>query len=786
MSFDSFELDPALLAGVRDMGFTEPTDIQRDAIPWALEGRDLLACAMTGSGKTAAFALPILQRVMHLERGTTRALVLSPTRELALQIEQHFHEMAAHTPVQVASIYGGVGYEPQERAFREGHDVIIATPGRLLDLLGRPWARLDGLEVLVLDEADRMLDMGFIPDVRRILKHVPKQRQTLFFSATLAKPIVRLAGDMLVDPVTINLERRSEPAAGVRQAVYPVRHELKPALLLHLVQRQDVDSALVFTRTKDRADLVGGYLKRAGIKVAVIHGDRTQQHRTKVMKGFKEGRYQVLVATDVAARGIDVEDLSHVINLDVPNQPDDYIHRVGRTARAGATGDALTFVAARELADLHLIEKSIGQKLERIRLVDFDYSNSAAAESALRPRSPLPMPAVASGSGEAGVEVDEERDEGRTGGGGLRGGGGGCRRRRGDGGGRWRRGAGEDAAERTAGEDDDEGETRKEGEDVEEDEPIDVEDGREGEAEGVEGRGRGVRAGRRQRTTTTARRTATTPRTTASAKTTTSADDDEASDDDDGRRRRRARRRRRRRRLRRRRRRRRAGRRRATTDDDDEDDDDEESDEEQDDEDEYAEDDDRRRRGRGRRRRRRRRGRRRRRRRGGRRRGRGRRGRGRRGGGRSGSESASRGGRPRAVRAAGRALRPGASALDRFAERRARRGGGRRSPSPEPRRAPRRVEPQRPEAAAPPPRKAAERPAATPPHRADDHRADDHRADDHRADERRAAAPPRTAAERPAPRAEVKERRRPAPDPELAEVLERFAELRQWRRDHGR
>jgi len=384
MSFESFELDSALLAGVRDMGFSEPTDIQSDAIPWALEGRDLLACAMTGSGKTAAFALPILQRLLHRRRGATRALVLSPTRELALQSEQHFRELGAHTDMRVAPIFGGVGYEPQERAFREGYDVLVATPGRLLDHLRRPYANLDQLEVLVLDEADRMLDMGFIPDVRRIVQRLPRERQTLLFSATLATPIVKLAGDMLHDPVTINLERRSAPAEGVRQAIYPVRHELKPALLLHLLKRHDVDSALVFTRTKDRADLVGEYLRRAGISVAVIHGDRTQQHRTRVMEGFKEGRYQVLVATDVAARGIDIEELSHVINVDVPNQPDDYIHRVGRTARAGSTGDAFTFVAARELADLHLIEKTIGQKLERIRLEDFDYS-PAAAQAATTP-----------------------------------------------------------------------------------------------------------------------------------------------------------------------------------------------------------------------------------------------------------------------------------------------------------------------------------------------------------------------------------------------------------------
>ena len=408
MTFDSFELDPALLAGVRDLGFSEPTDIQRDAIPWALEGRDVLACAMTGSGKTAAFALSILQKLLGRDHDANRALVLSPTRELALQTERHFRDLGKHTDVEVASIFGGVGYEPQERAFREGTGVLVATPGRLLDHLRRPYARLDRLEFLVLDEADRMLDMGFIPDVRRILSHLPTDRQTMLFSATMDKAILRLAGDMLRDPVTINLESRAAPAIGVRQVAYPVRHELKPALLAHLLERHDVDSALVFTRTKERADLVGGYLKRAGVKVAVIHGDRTQQHRTRAMDEFKAGRYKVLVATDVAARGIDVEDLSHVINLDVPNMPDDYIHRVGRTARAGATGDALTFVAARELAELHLIEKTIGRKLERIRLDDFDYSPSAAAQAAAQTaRLAAAAPVLDAEDEEPGDEVEQ-------------------------------------------------------------------------------------------------------------------------------------------------------------------------------------------------------------------------------------------------------------------------------------------------------------------------------------------------------------------------------------------
>jgi len=401
MSFDSFEIDPTLLAGVRDLGFTQPTDIQQDAIPWGLEGRDVMACAMTGSGKTAAFALPILERLLRRERGTTRALILSPTRELALQIEEHVRDLAAHTGITAATIYGGVAYEAQERAFREGVDILVATPGRLLDHLRRPYASLDEIEVLVLDEADRMLDMGFIPDVRRILKQVPADRQTMFFSATLPPPVVKLANDMLIDPVTINLERRAIPAEGVRQVVYPVRHELKPALLLHLLERDEMSSALVFTRTRDRADLTGEYLRRAGIGVAVIHGDRSQTERSRTMEAFKKGKYRVLVATDVAARGIDVEELSHVVNLDVPNQPDDYIHRVGRTARAGATGDAITFVAARELADLHLIEKSIGQKLERVRLEDFDYSRSAAVAVTARVSAPsAPPPAGVGGTAE--------------------------------------------------------------------------------------------------------------------------------------------------------------------------------------------------------------------------------------------------------------------------------------------------------------------------------------------------------------------------------------------------
>jgi ATP-dependent RNA helicase RhlE len=378
MPFGSFGLDPAIVRAVREAGFARPTPVQRDAIPPAMAGRDVLACAMTGSGKTAAFLLPIMQRLLGKRRGTTRALVLAPTRELAAQIEQHLAELATHTPLSGAAVFGGVAMGPQEHAFRRGADVIAATPGRLLDHLRHPYARLDGLEVLVLDEADRMLDMGFLPDIRRVLRHVPARRQTLFFSATMPPPIVTLAREILRDPVTVNLERKSAPAVGITQAVYPVTQDLKPALLCALLGRGDVKSVLVFTRTKHRANRLADTLDRRRIPNARIHGNRSQAQRTDALAGFKAGRVRVLVATDIAARGIDVEALSHVINFDVPAAPDDYIHRVGRTARAEATGDAFTFVAPDEENDLRAIERAIGKRLPRVLLPDFDYKARAA------------------------------------------------------------------------------------------------------------------------------------------------------------------------------------------------------------------------------------------------------------------------------------------------------------------------------------------------------------------------------------------------------------------------
>jgi ATP-dependent RNA helicase RhlE len=341
----------------------------------------VLACAMTGSGKTAAFLLPILHRLMDRPRGITRALVLTPTRELAAQILEDLNDLAVHTPITAAAVFGGVGMGPQEHAFRSGADVIVATPGRLLDHFQFPYARLAGLEILVLDEADRMLDMGFLPEIRKILRHLPapSKRQTLFFSATMPDPILALTGEMLRDPATINLARRSTPAVGITHAVYPVPQELKTALFLTLLQRNEMREALVFTRTKHRADRLAKYLVRSGVQAERIHGNRSQAQRTQALAGFKDGKYRVLVATDIAARGIDIEALGHVVNFDVPMVPEDYIHRVGRTARAEAVGDAFTFVAPDEEEDLRRIERVLGKRLPRVIVPDFDYEARAEA-----------------------------------------------------------------------------------------------------------------------------------------------------------------------------------------------------------------------------------------------------------------------------------------------------------------------------------------------------------------------------------------------------------------------
>ena len=346
---------------------------------------------MTGSGKTAAFLLPILHNLMDKPRGVTRALVLTPTRELAAQIVEDLNDLAVHTPLTAAAVFGGVGMGPQEHAFRSGVDVIVGTPGRLLDHFRSSYAKMAGLQFLVLDEADRMLDMGFLPDIRRVLKHLPPpvKRQTLFFSATMPPPIAALSREMLKSPATINIERRSTPAVGITHAVYPVPQHLKPTLLLKLLQGGEMHDALVFTRTKHRANRLAKFLGDSGIKVERIHGNRSQAQRTEALAGFKSGKYRVLVATDIAARGIDVTALGHVVNFDVPLVPEDYIHRVGRTARAETTGSAFTLMAPEEEGSIRGIEKAINSRLPRVTLPDFDYAARAQAPP-LDQRPPRP------------------------------------------------------------------------------------------------------------------------------------------------------------------------------------------------------------------------------------------------------------------------------------------------------------------------------------------------------------------------------------------------------------
>jgi len=378
--FSTLNLHPNLLLAIKELGFVRPTPIQAEAIPPAMAGRDVLASAQTGSGKTAAFLLPILHALIDKPRGTTRALVLVPTRELAAQVREDLRDLAVHTPVTGSAVYGGVGHGPQEHAFRSGVDVLIATPGRLLDHLRHQYAKLGRLEYLVLDEADRMLDMGFLPEIRKILRLLPPKRQTLFFSATLPSEIRTLMTEMLKDPVNVHRERTTTTPSGITQAVYPVAQELKAPLLIKLITRGDIRQALVFTRTKHRANRLTDALTRAGIKADKIHGNRSQAQRTLALGAFKAGRCPVLVATDIVARGIDVEDLAHVVNFDVPLVADDYVHRVGRTGRAEATGEAFTLAAPEERASLAAIERALGRPLPRITVPDFDYNARPSAQ----------------------------------------------------------------------------------------------------------------------------------------------------------------------------------------------------------------------------------------------------------------------------------------------------------------------------------------------------------------------------------------------------------------------
>ncbi|MFN2448853.1 MAG: DEAD/DEAH box helicase [Candidatus Baltobacteraceae bacterium] len=350
---------------MRDLGFVEPTPIQVASIPPALQGRDVLASAETGSGKSAAFGLPILNALLKLPRGKTRALILAPTRELADQIAKHIALLAKHTDLRVAAVYGGVGFGPQAMSFKRGAEIVVATPGRLLDHLSQRTANLSNITMLVLDEADRMLDMGFLPDVRRIVHKVPALKQTLFFSATLPPAIAALVREMLVDPVRVELAAKAAAVDGVTQTLYAVPQEHKTDLLIELLKDPSLYSAIAFTRTKSRANRLLAALQKNNISADLIHGDRTQAQRTRALENFKRGKHRVLVATDIAARGIDIQELGHVVNFDVPHAAEDYLHRIGRTARANSTGDAITFVSSEEEPLIRIIEYGLGKKLER-------------------------------------------------------------------------------------------------------------------------------------------------------------------------------------------------------------------------------------------------------------------------------------------------------------------------------------------------------------------------------------------------------------------------------------
>src|SRR5262245_5848888 len=373
MPFASLGLPPVLLRGVRAAGYQTPTPIQQRAIPLVLEGVDLVAAAQTGSGKTAAFALPILAKLID-RPPYLRCLILAPTRELAAQIETAARDLARFTRLRVGVVHGGVNIGPQERMLRgEGVDMLVATPGRLLDLHGRQSVALDDVEVLVLDEADRMVDMGFAPDLKRILRLLPRDRQTLMFSATMPPGLNEVAREALVDPVRVDLAPATRTVAGITQAVYPVPRALKTDLLDELLNRTDTDGVIVFARTKRGADRLARQLEKRGHTVAALHGDRTQSQRERALRDLKRGRIEVLVATDIASRGIDVSDLSHVINYDVPVTPEDYVHRIGRTGRAEATGDAFTLMSHEEERDLKAIERFIGRSIVRVTIPDFDY-----------------------------------------------------------------------------------------------------------------------------------------------------------------------------------------------------------------------------------------------------------------------------------------------------------------------------------------------------------------------------------------------------------------------------
>jgi ATP-dependent RNA helicase RhlE len=399
LNFEQFNLDSRLMQGIRAANYEIATPIQEAAIPAALRGRDIIGTAQTGTGKTAAFVLPILNRLLDGPRGLPRTLIVTPTRELAEQIHQVIKALSVGTKLRSTTIYGGVTASRQVKALREGVDILVATPGRLLDLVQQRQARLERIEVLVLDEADRMFDMGFLPDVRRIIKAVPVERQTMLFSATFPPEVELLASQSLKDPQKIAMGI-SRPAHTVTHALYPVPSHLKSALLLKLLKQIDTDSVLVFTRTKHRADKVARQIAHAGFRVTSLHSNRTQGQREKALHGFKTGHFRIMVATDIAARGLDIDSISHVINYDMPDTADAYIHRIGRTGRAQRTGDAFTLVTPEDNDMIRALERIMGHPLKRETLPDFDYMVAAPPRHAASPRDsrrpPRPAPTPAS------------------------------------------------------------------------------------------------------------------------------------------------------------------------------------------------------------------------------------------------------------------------------------------------------------------------------------------------------------------------------------------------------
>ncbi|MCX6045567.1 MAG: DEAD/DEAH box helicase [Chloroflexi bacterium] len=371
MNFESFNLHPQIFAGVRAQSYTTPTPIQVQTIPPGLEGRDILGLAQTGTGKTAAFVLPILQRLMNGPRGRIRALIVAPTRELAEQIHETIVMLGKKTGLRSVTVYGGVGIVPQIRALRGQTEIVIACPGRLLDHIGQGTIDLKAIEVLVLDEADRMFDMGFLPDVRRILRHLPAQRQTMLFSATMPEDIRQLAGEVLNDPVTAEINFEGPPKT-VSHALYPVQSARKTDMLMQLLKQTDTESVLIFTRTKHRAKKLADHLHAAGYKSVALQGNMAQNARQAAMNGFRNGIYKIMVATDIAARGIDVSQISHVINYDIPDTADAYTHRIGRTGRAAKTGDAYTLVSQEDAEMVREIERALGTKIERRTVAGFE------------------------------------------------------------------------------------------------------------------------------------------------------------------------------------------------------------------------------------------------------------------------------------------------------------------------------------------------------------------------------------------------------------------------------